>query len=468
MSLENILRKLQQCVRGALGLPHKEIDHYLFRHLSGHHRRKYSVVYKAIPSYRFVDAHAAVLRLVGDGLLGCVQTKGDEDLDDILRESKPKWASRRLGKSSRVAWSVGADKKSFFARNQFWVFQNARSKHKPAIIHLEYDRQNDYLHMELAAHEEELADDLAAWVAEQYVQTSIYRGQMLSVTYESGSRDSDDDVEKQDKLRLGFKVAPPIERKDFVVDDSVFGALWRNVVDLHRRRNVLKANGVPVRRGVLLYGPPGTGKTYACRYMCGELPNVTRLLVSGSALPHVGKIFQIARTYQPALIVLEDVDLIFSSREISLHSSALGDLLDQMDGLRPSDDIGVILTTNSIDRMEQAIKDRPGRISQCIFMGPPSDSLRRRYIEHHGSQYDLDEVDMPDLVKRSRGTTPAFIKEWVHRAVQMASERLQATADPAAEPLKLLTADFEAAQDEMRRFVDRTSRGIIGFVDSRR
>ena len=69
---------------------------------------------------------------------------------------------------------------------------------------------------------------------------------------------------------------------------------------------MLKSNGVPVRRGVLLYGPPGTGKTFACRYLCGKLPETTRIIVTGTALLQVTQIFNLARMFQPSLVILED------------------------------------------------------------------------------------------------------------------------------------------------------------------
>ena len=41
-----------------------------------------------------------------------------------------------------------------------------------------------------------------------------------------------------------------------------------------------------------------------------------------------------------------------------------------MDGLQTNEDIILILTTNAIDRIEAAIRDRPGRISQAVHFGP--------------------------------------------------------------------------------------------------
>jgi len=130
-----------------------------------------------------------------------------------------------------------------------------------------------------------------------------------------------------------------------------------------------------------------------------------------------------------------------------------------MDGLRPHEDVGFVLTTNAIDRIEAAIKDRPGRISQCIHLGPPPPDLRRRYLEHYLAPYATAEVDLDTLVARSSGATQAFLKDWVHRAVQIATERL----DPDAGKVELQTEDFEVGLREARASSQGTSARIIGF-----
>jgi cell division protease FtsH len=161
-------------------------------------------------------------------------------------------------------------------------------------------------------------------------------------------------------------------------------------------------------------------------------------------------------------VILEDVDLVFAAREINLYSSVLGELLDQMDGLRPQEDIGFILTTNAIERMEAAVRDRPGRISQCIHFAAPSGELRRRYLARYLRAYDGAKLDFDALVEATAGATQAFLKEWVHRAVQIACERLASDGDA----LDLQTEDFADALAEMRHGGDAASSRIIGFGTS--
>ena len=133
-----------------------------------------------------------------------------------------------------------------------------------------------------------------------------------------------------------------------------------------------------------------------------------------------------------------------------------------MDGLRPGEDVGVILTTNSIERLEAAIKDRPGRISQCVYFGPPGRTLRRRYIAQYAKAYDYAATDVERLVDMSHGTTPAFIKEWVHRTVQIATEGLAGDSK-----LSLSNEDFQEAFDEMKRAGNGSSGRIVGFLEGK-
>jgi SpoVK/Ycf46/Vps4 family AAA+-type ATPase len=313
--------------------------------------------------------------------------------------------------------------------------------------------------LEVASQDLPSGEDMMEEVVSRSVQDSVYRNQTLQISFEAGTKDEYGDIEKPEQLRVTFSKLDPVSDDDLIIDEEVRRVLLRNVVDLHERRELLKAYQVPIRRGVLLYGPPGTGKTYTCRYLCGKLPNATRIMVAGSALFQVGKMFQLARLLQPAVLFLEDVDLVFMNREVSLYSSLLGDLLDHMDGLRPFEDIGFVLTTNAIDRMEAAVRDRPGRISQCISFGPPTPELRRRYLSHYLGPYDCRKVDLARLVGDSEGATQAFLKEWIHRAVQVGSERVS----NALSELELRTDDFGQALREMRSFTDKSSARIIGF-----
>lgn len=434
-----------------------DIDVHIQHLLGAADAASFRVHQRELPGYRFVDLHKAAEAILTAAGAVVIDSEHDENLTDILHAVAKSWAPRRIKRASNRAWPSGPEATDYLPSDAFWVAGGAA---QPVVARLRYQEMRDRCVLEVACAN---AAETEAWLERIVTHSSvasIYRNQMLEVCFESAIKEDDGDIERGDRICVLFRATEPVHDDDIVIDDDVRAVLERNVVDLHRRREILKAHGVPVRRGVLLYGPPGTGKTFACRYLCGKLPHTTRILVAGTGLLQVKSIFNLARLLQPALVVLEDVDLVFASREINLYSSVLGELLDQMDGLRPFEDVGVILTTNAIDRLEAAIKDRPGRISQCIYFGPPNAELRRRYLERYLRDYPAPTLDIDALVAESKGATQAFLKEWVHRSVQVATERLEG----ADGRLQLEGDDFHTAIGEMRHLGEGAAARIVGFL----
>jgi hypothetical protein len=437
----------------------KKIDARLAAELKRPLRGLHSHV-KEMPQYRFVDLYRATQERCRDHEITCTIESDHraEFLHAILHAKPAAWISRRVGPSARIPWATGPDEEVFLPVDVFWVC--APSGRQPLVARVHYDAQGEKTIVEAASPEPIVAQGFVTEVLRRADAASIYRKRMLALRFEPASRDAFGDVEKPERLRVLFAPEPRVDDDDIVMDAAVRQLLWRNVIDLQLRRDVLKAHGVPIRRGILLHGPPGTGKSFASRYLCTKLPDTTRIVVAGSALQHVSAIFALARLLQPSLVILEDVDLVFTTRDINSQGSILGELLDQMDGLRPYEDVGFVLTTNAIDRIEAAIKDRPGRISQCIHLGLPVSELRQRYLTHYLAPYVIAGVDIEALVARSGGTTQAFLKDWVHRAVQIATERLAAPGDK----VELRTQDFDTALREARSSADGASGNIIGFL----
>jgi ATP-dependent 26S proteasome regulatory subunit len=70
----------------------------------------------------------------------------------------------------------------------------------------------------------------------------------------------------------------------------------------------------------------------------------------------------VARTLQPAIVAVEDVDLIAEERTARPgQHPLLFQLLNEMEGMHPADDVTFLLTTNRADLLEPALAARPGR-----------------------------------------------------------------------------------------------------------
>jgi len=415
---------------------------------------QFSVNERQLPSYRYPDIARAAEAFLDGWEVHILDSEHQQNLNLLLNAGPQDHHWTSINTATRHAWPVGTDKEKYYSTGRFWL---ASHPNKPSLIlRQRYIAYNDALFFEVASPDSSFADNTISEILTWSEQNSIFRNQILRLSFEPGKSDSYGDIEKPDVFRVLFHHVDPVTEDKMVVDDSTKQLLWRNVIDLHERREHLGRVGVPTRRGMLLYGPPGTGKTFACRYLAHALPNVTRIFVTGKSLTQVQAIFSLARFLKPSCVFLEDADLVFTSRDLTGHNPALGDLLDQMDGLREHDDITIILTTNSLERMEGAIKDRPGRISQCVYIGPPVGKLRLEYIRQFTNAYDCSDVDFDRLVEESDGATQAFIKEWVIRAVQIASER-----HDGLPPLK--TDDFIIAMSEMKAHASQFGETLIGF-----
>jgi ATP-dependent 26S proteasome regulatory subunit len=227
--------------------------------------------------------------------------------------------------------------------------------------------------------------------------------------------------------------------------------LDRCVIDFMQARGQLRAMGFQTKRGILLYGPPGTGKTHTIRYLASNLPGTTTLLITAEQVGLLPAYMSLARLLQPAMVVIEDVDLIARSREqmrSACDETMLNALLNEMDGLKENSDILFILTTNRPQDLEAALANRPGRIDQAIEVPVPDAPSREKLVRLYARGMKPGETLVAEAVKRTEGVSAAFIKELMRRtaqaAITQASER--GAAKKATEPNE---ADLSAALDEM-------------------
>ena len=92
--------------------------------------------------------------------------------------------------------------------------------------------------------------------------------------------------------------------------------LERNVTRFIEQREPLREMRLGIKKGLLFYGPPGTGKTHTIHYLASQLKDHTTLLITADQVGLLDQYMQLARFLQPAMVVLEDVDLIARGRDI--------------------------------------------------------------------------------------------------------------------------------------------------------
>ena len=187
--------------------------------------------------------------------------------------------------------------------------------------------------------------------------------------------------------------------------------------------DILLATGRHLKRGVLLHGPPGTGKTLTAMYIARAISNRTVLLLTGRGQGMIESSCALARKLQPAIVILEDVDLVAEERSSqACVGPLLFELLNQMDGLSDDADILFLLTTNRPDVLEPALAARPGRVDQAIEIPLPDAECRRRLIELYSEGLTYDDVNVDSIVTRTEGASGAFIRELMRRSMLFAAD----------------------------------------------
>lgn len=244
-------------------------------------------------------------------------------------------------------------------------------------------------------------------------QTKSYRGKVLSL--EAADRYSGHSgAIKVHKLRN-------VRREDVVLPAKTMQLLDRNIGDFIKQREHLQKLGMPIKKGLLFYGPPGTGKTHTIHYLASQLPDHTTLLITAEQVGLLDHYFQLARFLQPAMIVIEDVDLIARAREQMYgpcDESLLNKLLNEMDGLREDAAILFVLTTNRPENLEAALASRPGRIDQAVEFPLPDEQGRRQLVKLYACGLPLSENIVDVIVKKTDRASAAFIKELMRRSAQ--------------------------------------------------
>jgi ATPase family associated with various cellular activities (AAA) len=235
-----------------------------------------------------------------------------------------------------------------------------------------------------------------------------------------------------------------VRREDVILPEKTLALLDSNLAGFIGVRRGIRDMGLSAKKGLLFYGPPGTGKTHTLHYLASELPDHTTLLVTAEQVFLLEHYFKLARFLQPAIIVVEDVDLIARERTHLRgpgEEMLLNKLLNEMDGLREDAEVIFILTTNRPDQLEPALASRPGRIDQAIEFPLPDDRGRAKLARLYGRALQLNDGVVEAIAVKTKGVSAAFIKELMRRSAQFL---LQAGKDTV-----LTLGAVDAALEEM-------------------
>jgi ATP-dependent 26S proteasome regulatory subunit len=169
----------------------------------------------------------------------------------------------------------------------------------------------------------------------------------------------------------------------------------------------------------------------------------------------------VARTLQPSVVVVEDVDLIAEQREYGEgEHPLLFQLLNEMDGLGEDLDITFLLTTNRADLLEAALAQRPGRVDHAALLPVPDADARLRLLHLYQGTLVLDLSGPDAVIGRTDGVTASFMKELLRRAALRAAD--ESEHEDAGTPIRVTDAHLTAALDQLLDTRNELTRVLLG------
>lgn len=240
------------------------------------------------------------------------------------------------------------------------------------------------------------------------VEGSIYQGKAIRIRFR------DDDGDTLDMPEPKFMRTDDIDESQLIFSREVHAAIETNLFTPITRVRELSANGIPVKRGILLGGAFGTGKTMAAKVASKRAVEAGVTFIYVARADELADAINFARQYQvPACVIFcEDIDRVMDGeRDVEMD-----DILNVIDGIdTKSANIITVLTTNNMGGIHAAML-RPGRLDAVIDVKAPDAEAVQRLLRVYGGSAIEPDADLGRVGMLLDGCIPAVIAEVVKRA----------------------------------------------------
>jgi len=242
------------------------------------------------------------------------------------------------------------------------------------------------------------------------------------------------------------------------------------VVDFLKNPAKYRKIGARTPKGVLLLGQAGVGKTLLARAVAGEAgvpffsmagSEFMEMLV-GVGASRVRDLFAQAKASAPAIIFIDEIDAIGRQRGRGMmgghdeREQTLNQILVEMDGFTPNDNVIVVAATNRGDLLDPALL-RPGRFDRRVVLDMPDKEGREAILKIHarGKKF-VKSIDWGRVADRTVGFSGADLENMLNEAAILAAREEKHTiemkdVEEAATKVKLGPAKKKLQSEEDRK-----------------
>ncbi len=202
------------------------------------------------------------------------------------------------------------------------------------------------------------------------------------------------------------------------------------LVDFLKNPAKYRKIGARTPKGALLVGPAGVGKTLLAKAVAGEAgvpffsmagSEFMEMLV-GVGASRVRDLFGQAKASGPSIIFIDEIDAIGRQRGRGMmgghdeREQTLNQILVEMDGFTPNDNVVVLAATNRGDLLDPALL-RPGRFDRRVVLDLPDKEGRLAILHIHarGKKFAKD-IKWEKVADRTVGFSGADLENMLNEA----------------------------------------------------
>jgi energy-coupling factor transporter ATP-binding protein EcfA2 len=241
----------------------------------------------------------------------------------------------------------------------------------------------------------------------------------------------------------GFKIVtrPSRPLSSVIVEGDKKEHLRQDAIHFLNAEKWYISKGIPYRRGYLLHGPPGCGKTSLITALAGDLRMPIVVVSLNDRDMDDGALMETLRDApKNSLVLIEDIDCALP-KETSQRAAAavmnryggrpvtFSGLLNAIDGVGAQEGRLLFMTTNHIDRLDEALI-RPGRVDVQYHLGRASKAgageLFDQFFDSSVTQNDFS----PETIQEGRKTFLEKVEDGVHSFASLQGIFMSAKDDP--------------------------------------